>query len=444
MTNLKYRLEEVFTPTTPARATFVERSAIDDRLVKALVTPGKQIVVYGHSGSGKTTLLVNKLDQFYEDYIITRCTSSMSFNQIMLNGFDELDPYYSSEQVKTKTSRISSSLASEYALIKSQIVGELSASSQTKTQRILPPQLTPQTLARLLGEANCCWVLEDFHKIQPTEKVHLAQAMKLFVDMADRYPLLKMIAIGAVNTAREVIEYDAEMRNRVTEVEVPLMTSNELNAIVQKGQELLNFELRPSVQTLIGHHSNGLASVCHQLCFNICFAADIVETLPVKAIITTQELEKALETYLDEASDTVKSTFDKALRQKKRKFENGRLIIEALISYDQNGATYSQILKHIQAKKPDYPPGNLTSYLSQLQTEEKGKLLRYDTASGKYAFADPIYRVFAIGTFSEKTDPMRLLRDSFEIKLSDETTKRIAVLLEKVASSLIVAAATKL
>lgn len=439
----KYRIEDVFTPTKPARATFVERTAVNDKLVKALVTPGKQIVVYGHSGSGKTTLLVNKLDQLYEDHIVTRCTSSMSFDQIMLNGFDELDPYYNSEKVKTKTSKISSSLTSEYALIKSSISGEISGSTQTKDQRILPPQLTPQTLARLLGEANCCWVLEDFHKIESAEKVHLAQAMKLFVDMADKYPSVRIIAIGAVNTAREVIEYDAEMRNRVTEIEVPLMTLKELDEIVQKGQELLNFDLHRSVKTQIGQYSNGLASVCHQLCFNICFAADIVETLPKKSVITSQELEKAVEMYLDEASDTVKGAFDKALKQRRRKYENGKLILQALTKFDQNGATYSQILKSIQAKEPDYPQGNLTAFLPQLQTEEKGKLLRYDNASGKYAFTDPIYRVFAMGAFGEKSDPVDFFGDSLEIKLSDETRKKMALAFEKLAASLAVVA-TKL
>jgi ABC-type transport system involved in cytochrome bd biosynthesis fused ATPase/permease subunit len=51
---------EVFTPTTQARVNFVERDTVNDRLVDALRTPGKQIVMYGDSGSGKSTLLQRK------------------------------------------------------------------------------------------------------------------------------------------------------------------------------------------------------------------------------------------------------------------------------------------------------------------------------------------------------------------------------------------------
>jgi ABC-type bacteriocin/lantibiotic exporter with double-glycine peptidase domain len=62
----RHDVRVVFTPTTPARLAFVERESINNKLVNALRTPGKQVVVYGYYGSGKTTLLENKLHQIYE------------------------------------------------------------------------------------------------------------------------------------------------------------------------------------------------------------------------------------------------------------------------------------------------------------------------------------------------------------------------------------------
>ncbi len=64
----------------PATLTFVERESVNAKLVDALMTPGKQLVIFGHSGSGKSTLPHNKLNQTYEDHVTTRCMSGMSFD----------------------------------------------------------------------------------------------------------------------------------------------------------------------------------------------------------------------------------------------------------------------------------------------------------------------------------------------------------------------------
>ena len=48
MNNQNNLIHDVFTPTKPARLTFVEREKINDRLVNALRTPCKQLIVYGH------------------------------------------------------------------------------------------------------------------------------------------------------------------------------------------------------------------------------------------------------------------------------------------------------------------------------------------------------------------------------------------------------------
>ncbi len=393
----KHLAKDVFTPTKPARATFIEREPINDKLVNALATPGKQLVIYGHSGSGKTTLLENKLYQIYEHHITTRCYSGLSFDQLILDAFDQLRPFYESERSHAKKSDISPTIEYQYLGIKAQIGAKINKEAQSKHQRLLPPQLTPRALASFLGESHSCWVLEDFHKIDSSEKVKLAQVMKMFMDMSDRYDDLKIIAIGAVDTARQVVEYDPEMRNRVSEIYVPLMTDVELRQIIERGEQLLNFSIPHNIKRNIVKYSNGLASVCHQLCLNICFAADIHESLSKHVIIDDSVLEAAVLQYLDDTSDTIKSAFDRAFRQfRKRKFDNGKLILESLLKYHQDGATHAEILEKIRHNNPAYPTGNLTAYLKQLTTNDRGAIIRYDSYSGKYSFTDPSYRAFAM------------------------------------------------
>ena len=399
------RADKVFTPTTPARLTFVERQTINDKVVDAIQTPGKQVVVYGHSGSGKSTLLVNKLHQLYEKHITTRCMSTLTFDQICLDPFDQLRPFYSSEIAESSAVKVSAAARADYVGIKSQIGAELSTTSQRKHLRVAPPQLTPQALARFLGEAGCCWVLEDFHKIAEEEKTNVSQLMKVFMDMADVYRDLKIIAIGAVDTARQVVQYDPEMRNRVAEIQVPLMTSKEIREIIDKGEHLLNFRLPEEVRESIVWFSNGLASVCHHLCLNICRASSIVETCPNLTKVGKEHLTKAIEQYISEASDSLKYAFDRAFRIKRKgRYDNCRIIIEALAGFEQEGAPHGEIMDRVKRKEKNYPAGNLTYYLNQLTTPARGTLLRLDATSGRFSFADPIYRAFALSFFKKHPD----------------------------------------
>jgi hypothetical protein len=154
--------------------------------------------------------------------------------------------------------------------------------------------------------------LEDFHKVPPSEKTKVSQVMKVFMDTAANYSDVKIVAIGAVDSAREVIQYDPEMRNRVAEIAVPLMAESELIEVLEKGERLLNATFG-SLKKEIALYSSGLAAVCHQLSLNLCFAANIYETSDQQVAIERAQLRTALERYLKDASDTLKAVFDLAL-----------------------------------------------------------------------------------------------------------------------------------
>jgi hypothetical protein len=400
-----YRTRDVFTPTTPARVAFVERNAVNDRLVNALTTPGKQIVVYGHSGSGKTTLLVNKLNQVYEQHLTTRCMKGMKFEQIILDGFDQLEAFYTSERSAAKKATVSADLITSYLTLQAKLSASHTSEVGQKEVRILPPQLTPQALGRFMGAAGYCWVLEDFHKVDETEKAKLSQLMKIFMDLADEYSDLKIVALGAVDTARQVVDYDPEMRNRVAEIHVDLMTEKEIEAVIEKGEQALNITVGQEIKNLISGCSNGLASVCHHLCLYMCNSMGIGATMPLMVPLTKESFENAVKMYAEEASDSIKSAFDKALKQRRKsKFDNASLVIKALCTFKNTGAGRIQLLKKIEEGIQNYPSKNLSYCLSKLVTAEYGEVIRYDSNSGRYSFSDPFYRAFALAHFRERDE----------------------------------------
>lgn len=396
------RTTDVFTPGKPAQLTFVEREAINTQLVDALRTPGKQVVVYGPSGCGKTTLLFNKLHQLYPEHITVRCTAATTFESLLLVAFDLLDPYYTAGASVKRGSALTTSLGADYLKLKSSIEASVSRETTVSLARIVPPQLTPQRLAEFCGAAGCCLVLEDFHKVPVAEKTKVAQTMKVFMDTAAEYAAVRIVAIGAVDSAREVIQYDPDMRNRVAEIAVPLMSREELGAVISKGEALLNMSFGRLGES-IAEYSSGLAAVCHQLALSICQAAGVEQTCEQLEVVSRLQLQGALQRYLQDASDTLKAVFDSALRRTRtRRFDNTRLILMAMAGLGSDGGTHAEILREIRRREPDYPPGNTTTYLRQLETSQRGGILRRDSAAGRYHFSDPLYLVYAQCLFDPK------------------------------------------
>lgn len=421
---------DVFTPTKPARIAFVERDSVNDKLVNSLTTPGKQIVVYGHSGTGKTTLLANKLTQLYDRHITTRCMKGLKFEQLLLDAFDQLAPFYTQERQKTIKTSSGLDLGASYQMLQAKITAQTSSDSNEKQARLLPPQLTPQALGRFLGAQRACWVLEDFHKVDESEKEKLSQLMKVFMDLSDEYPELKIIALGAVDTARQVVDYDHEMRNRVAEVHVSLMTEQEIASIIGKGEKALNIKFSSEIKQLVSRHSNGLASVCHHLCLNMCNAAGIVQTADGAAVeLTREHCEHAVKTYVEEASDSIKSAFDKALKQRRKtQYANAQLILDALSGLGEGGAARTEIHHRIKRSESKFPEANLKYLLPKLCTLEYGGILRFDSNSGLYSFADPIYRAYASAQYHKRTAQLPSESHSdFELTLFRLLTEKIGL-----------------
>jgi hypothetical protein len=112
-----------------------------------------------------------------------------------------------------------------------------------------------------------------------------------------------------------------------------------------------------------------------------------------------------LRSYIQAASDTLKATFDKALRVGKgARYHDAELIAKALMDVANDGATMEELLGVIRAGKPDYPRENLRRFLQALRRPKRGSLLRFDSASGRYSFADPIYQVYANTKFKKPVE----------------------------------------
>ncbi|WP_210546967.1 ATP-binding protein [Rhodoferax sp. PAMC 29310] len=396
-----FQVDEVFTPSSPAIACYVPRDErTNDKLVNALKTRGKQIVVYGHSGSGKTTLLLNKLNEVYENHLTSRCMKGMTVDLLLQDAFSQLAPFYEVEVTTTKKSSEDYAIEASFQTIKASINSSKGTDQETKSQRLVQPQLTAHALAKLLGVKGLYWVIEDFHKVDDPEKKKLSQVMKIFMDCGAEYPLLKIITLGAVQTARQVVEYDDEMRNPVSEIEIHLMEHDEILKIISTGETRLNIEFSDKIKKLIAKYSAGLPAACHQLCLNACHASGIMETGSTVVKISNDDIKKAVETYVEETSDSIRSRFEKALKPNRNSKHNiAKNIIQLLSDYSDSGASRFELLQKIKREIPTYTDSSLRRMLSTLTLPTSGEVIRHSQNSGLYAFSNPLYHAYAMTIF---------------------------------------------
>jgi len=393
----KYELNEVFTPIQPALHTFVERRNVIKRLNRAFATPGKQIVIYGFSGAGKTTLLANKTRTSRIKSITTRCVTGMTLDDLVRDAFNQLEVYYVTTSEENVSGKIGGTLSASYFGIKASISAENSDSGKNSSKRAVDLAITPQTLAKFIGKSGNCWIIEDFHKIDQSEKILMAQIMKVFMDSSVDYPNLRIVAIGAVNSAREVIQFDPEMKTRISEIEVPLMTNEDLRDILLLGQRLLNIKFPESVLDKIVAYSSGLAGVTHQLASLVCEENGVYKThLSVRSFdIKQSTFDLALDEYLTENSDTYKAIFEVATRIiHNRKSENPVDILKAIILSQKEAVTVSEVVENIKIGDPYYRGNNLRKYLDELTLSHRSEVLRYNKDSMTYYFSNPFIKAY--------------------------------------------------
>ena len=394
---VKLDINDVFTPSSPATHTFVDRPNINNLLVDAIRTRGKQLIIYGHSGSGKTTLLFNKLNQTYDDFIISRCTSDLTFEQLVRNAFDQLGKFFIAKTTKSKSGKIDGSISADYKLIKGSIGYSKSSISQEELQPIVNPQLTPQKLASFFGTSNSCWVIDDFHKMEEIEKKKLAQYMKVFMDESINYPFAKIIAIGAVGTAKEVLKLDMELNNRVSEIQVPFMSVDELKEIIIKGESKLNISISEDVKDKIVKFSTGLPAVTHQLSFNLCLSKNLYETSDSHMTIDNEDFREALANYIITNSGYLHDRYENAVGEPS---ENHLPIYYHILRCFILSKDHNLAVEDVKAyfKKHKHPQQKvlLEYLLNQLTKEQRGNALSFDEPSETWFISDPFFRVYCI------------------------------------------------
>lgn len=380
----------VFTPASAATLTYIERPLVENIFSKELEIRGKQIILYGMSGSGKTTMIRHLMKKMNRPYIYTQCMVGMTMEDILKSAFDKLDRYYISQRSCRSGISLSSELKNEFLSVKSNVSSEDSA---TQT-RVIAPQLTPERLAKFLGEIGALWVIEDFHKVSMDVRIQIAGILKTFIGLADDYENVRIICIGAVGKASELLQIEPNLNNRVSQIEVPLLDNREVESIIEKGSKILNVVMADNLKQKICYYSHNLGSLVHQMCYDICYKNGIK-----KACFLTKRLDESkfidvIESHISSQSDSFRTLYEYITKERVAWY-----ILKTMVEKGKTKISSYEIISGINYKSNRYSE---TEILNKLQALCDGDncVIRYDENAEKYMFSTPFWEAFLRMQFS--------------------------------------------
>lgn len=212
--------------------------------------------------------------------------------------------------------------------------------------------------------------------------------LKVFIDYANKYPKLKVICIGAVDTAREIVKLDNNLKQRVYECEIPLLTDTEIKEIVVRGCELLNIEMTKDLIERIVHYSNQLGALAHQLSYDVCECEGIIKSQVKRKHLSGEKFSNAVEGYIDARSDTLREVYEKAVKD-----PLGWYILKTFANRPLSKLSLKTISKKVNTAEHPFSENEIALKLAELSTVEMG-ILRSDFNSSMFSISDPFWGAF--------------------------------------------------
>lgn len=412
------QLEDVFIPTQIPERTFVERPEVGDRLAKHLRSKGRPICLVGPYRSGKTTLALTLIRRSFAHHVHIVCQKSSTFDQILLEAFDSLDASYLQES-NLKDSRLPTGLSADVLGVKGQIGGKTTETT-ARQQRVVSPQRSARALAGFAAAGDAPLVIDDVHKLAPEELTKVAEAMREWQTLVLEKGVAKMVVIGteqfAASLPKRLIAAAPDLRQRMVDVTITLMSPEELRQIVTSGARLLNVDFSQIIEQIV-KYSFGFPGVCQDLCLQTTHAAGVDMTADSTVTLTPNHLRDGLSAYLKDCDTSIKFAFAEILANPPAGLPAGytKVVLDTVAAGALDGVEIEKLVNST-SKSLDISKIQAQRGLEYLTDDEHG-VLRSDLEASRIHFREPMYLVYyqqGSGSAVREADQQALLTKFLE------------------------------
>ena len=257
---------------------YVERKMVDG-LLRDSLSRSKHITIYGSSKQGKTSLRKECLRDV--PHIVIHCSNKWTISELHSAILKQ-----AGYEVTQSTSRAASGTFKLIATLKAKLMGmsaqgtaEGSMSHQTTTNTA-PLELDPEDVNDIktaLEGLNAYIVLEDFHYLPIDTQRDFAVALKAFHEQSD----LCFIIVGVWLEDSRLTVHNGDLTGRVISVNADKWSHEELTAVIESGQKLLNIEFTKDFRVKLIESCLNSVYFLQETCYRACKRSEVHETQPL-------------------------------------------------------------------------------------------------------------------------------------------------------------------
>ena len=299
---MKYKTSDVFGVRSRLIESYIERPSVDE-LFSAALEDKNQVIVYGSSKQGKTSLILKHLQP--SQYVKVECSPQTKPIDIYRSILRQLDITFTESDTKSSSteenSKINGGLKVKVPFLGAASIGAETADKQTAGNSLKLVYIEynlelAQDVSELLSKKNIdkFIILENFHYLSLEVQESLAYDLRVFQDLG-----VIFIVLGIWREANRLIQFNGDLLDRVTEVPVEPWLDSDFEKVITKGSELLRVDFSDVSAELIKASFDSVG-VVQELCKQCCIVAGVLDTCDKIIKITTEHLQKALETKASE------------------------------------------------------------------------------------------------------------------------------------------------
>jgi hypothetical protein len=392
--------EEVFTPRTiVSREMFTRRNEPDlygnpglqDTLAEAIREPGTQILVFGDTGVGKSSLVQYASEDENAGRVTVECRSGATFDDQVEQGLRKLVDFTEVEVVNATTTVAGGEAGvSKIITLKGSLKREDGSTSRFEAIRQTPIEALLQAMhengQRLL-------VFDNFQNVENEQRIRFGEAMEMLSDRAAETGNVKMLIVGIADDARTLLATSGSIRRRTSEIGVPRMPDDEIQAIFLNGFRLLGLTCDRNALHDLTYYSDGFPYFAHLLGLNVARLARRRGETKVGRGSVDGALERAGKEVEQSFEVRVRSAFEAGGKVRPR-----RRILELMAYSPKREMTASEIIGQYASRFGEpTDTGFLHAALGQLIQDKYGAVLQRTGTRGRYIykFRDPQIRPYA-------------------------------------------------